>query len=280
GARLPDGSAIAYLSADTRLFATAERQDAHSYGAPGRRFKYSPTHDDVACCCTPNAVRLLPQLVSRMWLRLPGEPGIAAVAYGPCELRTTVAGVPIRIVEETAYPFSDTVELILEPERPVELTLLLREPGWAGYMHVGVSGGEPVFQEGWCRIRRRWVAGDRVRIDFRPEVRAEPYANGEVAAMRGPLQFVLPLEHRLVSIRDYPLPGFHDYDVTPVDLAQGYRIPLLDAAAPELGLDFAGDAAAAGDRPWDASPLTLSGPGARLVPMGATILRRASFPIR
>ena len=48
-------------------------------------------------------------------------------------------------------------------------------------------------------------------------------------------------------------------------------------------VDFAGDAAPAGDRgdrPWDASPFVLRAGGTTLVPMGATILRRASFPIR
>ena len=129
GARLPDGSAIAYLSADTRLRATADRRDAHSPGAPGRRFKYSPTHDDVACCCNPNAVRVLPQFVARMWQRLDAsEEGVAAVAYGPSELRTRIAGVEVRLVEETGYPFEDAVEVAIEPERPVEFTLLLRRP--------------------------------------------------------------------------------------------------------------------------------------------------------
>ena len=105
-------------------------------------------------------------------------------------------------------------------------------------------------------------------------------ANGEVAVLRGPLQYAAPLDHRMDVIRSYEVEGFHDYDVHPVDIAQGYRMPVLDAQAPGLGLTF--EARAGGDRslPWDeARPLLRHG-DATLVPLGCTLLRRAAFPIR
>ena len=280
GARLPDGSAIAYLSADTRLRATAERRDAHSPGAPGRRFKYSPTHDDVACCCNPNAVRVLPQFVARMWQRLDApEEGLAAVAYGPCELSWRMAGVGVGIVEETGYPFDDDVELAIEPERPVEFTLLLRRPEWTGTMDVTATGTEPRLSGGWWRMRKIWAPGDRVRITFSWRVRAEAYANGEVAVLRGPLQYAWPVDHRLEPTRDYEIVGFHDYDVVPRDASEGYRAAVLDRAAPDLGLQFE-RSADVGDRPWDAAPAILRAGAATLVPLGCTVLRRAAFPAR
>jgi hypothetical protein len=278
GARMPNGSAIAYLSADTRLLASAARPDSHSHGLPGRRYKFSPTHDDVACCCNPNAVRFLPQLVSRMWLRSAGDPGLAAVVYGPCELRTQVGDVQIRIVEETEYPFSDTVDFLVLPERPVEFTLTLRQPGWAGSMDVTGTGVDPVPGDGWLRLRKLWAAGDRVRVRFAWDVRAEAYGNGEVAALRGPLQYALPLDHRLEATRDYPVAGLHDYDVLPRDLAQGYRIPMLDAQAPGLGLTFEARAAGDPERPWDDACYLLHVGETTLMPMGCTLLRRAAFP--
>ncbi len=279
GARLPDGSAIAYLSADTRLLATAGRRDSHAPAGPGGRFKYSPTHDDVACCCNPNAVRLLPQFVSRMWLRLGSGEGFAAMAYGPCTLHATVAGTRVEILEETGYPFSDSVEFVLTPERPVEFTLLLRQPAWAGTMDVSVAGAEAVLLGGWWRIRKRWTPGERVSVRFSWQVRPETYANGESALLRGPLQYALPLEHRLLPTRDYPVPSLHDYDVLPRDIAQGYRIPVLDRAAPDLGLAFE-SRASGGDLPWDAPASVLLQGDTALVPLGCTVLRRAAFPLR
>jgi hypothetical protein len=280
GARLPDGRAVAYLSADTRLAATAERVDSYSMGAAGLRYKYSPTHDDVACCCNPNAVRLLPQFVSRMWMRLAADDGLAAVAYGPCELHTSMDGVGITVLEETDYPFSDEIELVITPERPVELTLALRRPAWAGEMRVTVGRATKVDAGGWVRLRKVWTAGDRVRVEFFWRVRSESYANGEVAVLRGPLQYALPVEHRLVATRSYDVPGFHDYDVLPVDDAQGYRIPVLDAGAPDLGFRFEARSAGDAERPWDEPRCLLRTGGTALAPIGATLLRRAAFPVR
>ena len=278
GARLPDGRALAYLSADTRLLATAERADSYSLESAGRRYKYSPTHDDVACCCNPNAVRLLPQLVSRMWMGLAGEEGVTAAAYGPCELRTRVASVALTVTEETEYPFSDAIELTVSPERPAEFTLELRKPAWAGTMHVEAPGAADVAG-GWYRIRRVWKPGDRVRVAFDWRARAEPYGNGEVAVLRGPLQFAVPVEHRMEATRRYEVAGFADYDVTPADVGAGYRIPVLDARAPDLGLQLERRPADA-DRPWDGAPLALRHADATLVPLGCTVLRRAAFPLR
>ena len=280
GARLPDGRAIAYLSVDTRLLATAQRQDSYSSGAPGRRFTYSPTHDDVACCCNPNAVRFLPQFVSRMWMRLPSDGGFTAVAYGPCELKASLGNVGVTILEETDYPFSDSIDFVVSPERAVEFSLVLRRPDCAGDMDVAAPGADAVCADGWYRIRKTWRAGDRVRVTFAWKVRSEPYGNCEVAVLRGPLQYAVPLDHRLDIIRGYEVEGFHDYDVYPVDMAQGYRIPVLDSQAPELGLTF--EARAGGDRshPWDETPFLLRSGEATLAPLGCTLLRRAAFPIR
>ena len=280
GARLPDGRAIAYLSADTRLAATASRPDSYSLDAAGLRYKYSPTHDDVACCCNPNAVRLLPQLVSRMWMRLGSEDGLAAVVYGPCEVRTDVAGVAVAIREETGYPFSDSIEFTVTPEREVAFALLLRAPAWAGAMRVEAAGADAPCAGGWCRIRSTWRPGDRVRVSFAWQVRGEPYANGEVAVHRGPLMFALPLAHRLAATRTYAVAGLCDYDVTPTDIADGYRVPVLDGRAVDLGLACEWSGGGSADRPWDAAPLVLRTGGATLVPLGCTVLRRAAFPVR
>ena len=202
-------------------------------------------------------MRVLPQFISRMWLRLPRTRASPPPPMARASCRPRSATWRVTIVEETAYPFDDSIDFIVSPERAVEFTLVLRKPGWAGDMEVTAPGAEPSCADGWWRIRKTWQAGDRVRVTFAWRVRTEPYANGEVAVLRGPLQYALPLAHRLDVIRSYPVPGFHDYDVHPVDIAQGYRIPVLDAQAPDLGLTF--EARAGGDRslPWDEARLLL-----------------------
>ncbi len=119
-----------------------------------------------------------------------------------------------------------------------------------------------------------------MQVTFSWRVRSEAYGKGEMAVLRGPLQFALPLEHRLEAIRSCRVPGFHDYDVHPVDVAEGHRIPVLDSRRPELGFALERRGGGHGARPWDEAPLRLRSGEATLVPLGCTILRRAAFPIR
>jgi len=280
GARTPDGRAIGYLSADTRLAALVSRPDSHSGGAPGRRYKYSPTHDDVACCCNPNAVRLLPQFVSRMWMRAASGEGLIAAAYGPCELRVAVGDSAVTVTEETGYPFSDEIEFVISPSRPVAFTMAFRRPQWAGQMRLAAGGAEVAMTDDWYRVTRTWKPGDRVRLAFEGQVRAEAYGNGEVAVLRGPLMYAVPLVSRLEVIRSYRVPGFYDYDVRPADIAQGYRVPVLDSRRADLGLALERRACGNGNRPWDEPGLRLLGGEATLVPLGCTVLRRAAFPVK
>jgi DUF1680 family protein len=106
GARLPDGRGISYLTSDTRLYATADLPDSHSLFAGGHgRFKISPTHEDVACCCNPNAVRLMPHFVRAMWMQV-GDSGLAAVLYGPCSLAANIGKTAVTVTEKTDYPFA------------------------------------------------------------------------------------------------------------------------------------------------------------------------------
>ena len=85
GARFADGTGICYLSAENRLEALASRPDSYTFFHTAGRFKYSPTHEDVAVCCNPNAVRLTPHYVSRMWMQLRDRPGVAAGDVRPID---------------------------------------------------------------------------------------------------------------------------------------------------------------------------------------------------
>jgi DUF1680 family protein len=120
GSRQPDGSAILYCSHENRLSIHDEI---------GKRQRFSPTHQQVAVCCSRNAARVASYFVSNAWMRPRGsEPALALALYGPCEVNTHVAGVPIKIKEETRYPYEGTVEITLNPNKPISFCLWLRNP--------------------------------------------------------------------------------------------------------------------------------------------------------
>lgn len=279
GARLPDGRGLSYLTPDTRLAATPDRPDSYSHlhGHHGR-FKFSPTHEDVACCCNPNATRLLPHYLSRMWMRLTDRAGVVALLYGPCTLKTEINGVPVTIEQDTTYPFEETLRFAVTPERPVAFTLQLRQPAWA--KAFAVLGATARATAGYINLEKTWTAGDTFSVTFTASVDVVPYPTGEYAVRRGPLQYVLPVAHTARAIKTYSHSGFKDEELIPQNVAAAYAPMILEAALPDYGLQFARVTQNDASHPWAAPPICLQSAQATLIPLGTALLRRAAFPLQ
>ena len=277
GARRADGRAISYLTSDTRLDAVASRPDSYSLltGRHGR-FKLSPTHDDVACCCNPNATRLLPHYVSSMWMARVDQPGLVALAYGPGELRTTVGTSAVVIRQETRYPFEDEVRFTVEVSSPTRMSVALRWPAWV--RHASVDGVEAVERAGWLVIERRWEGGVSFTLRLDTPVRAEAYAGGEIAVLRGPLQFVEPIPHVVRTLESLERAAWPDEELVPLDVRDIAAVtPLVEPSAEDCGFEVTRPAQGDPDDPWAWVPVALERSGVRLVPMGCAPLRRAAF---
>jgi DUF1680 family protein len=276
GARAADGKALGYLCSDTRLEATARRPDSYSLlnGKHGR-YKLSPTHDDIACCCNPNSTRLLPHYVSSMWLGRTDSLGLVALAYGPSDLRTTIDGTAFNILQETLYPFEDQVRFTVDAAAPVRLTLWLRRPAWGSAFHL--DGIEGVERDGWIVIEREWHGRRSFTLRFDVPVRAETYPTGEVAVLRGPLQFVQAIPHRS---RERPVaarPHWPDCELYADSAATQETLPIVDPRRKDLGFALEPFKTNATDSPWHQPPLRLRNGGITLVPLGCAALRRADF---
>jgi DUF1680 family protein len=121
--RLADGTAITYLTTDNRLHCDGLAPDGVS---KDRSNKFSPTQADVAVCCNPNATTVAALYVRGLWMRH-ARGGLAAVLYGPCTVTTTVRDTKVRIEERTHYPFENTIEFTMQPEREIEFPLFFRD---------------------------------------------------------------------------------------------------------------------------------------------------------
>jgi hypothetical protein len=146
-------------------------------------------------CCTANFHQGWPKFTASLWMGT-RDGGLVAAAYAPSEVRTqVVAGVPVTIVEDTEYPFRDTIVLTIDPKRPARFPLLVRIPGWATAAQVTVNGvAEPATRAGtFHRIDRTWKAGDRVLLRFPMTIRASRWFNESIALERGPLVFSLAI---------------------------------------------------------------------------------------
>jgi hypothetical protein len=108
-------------------------------------------------------------------------------------------GSPIRLTQQTKYPWEGVVDMTVDPGKPGEFTLFLRVPAWSGRSSIEVNGrAVPGVAAGrYVPVKRTWQAGDRLRLtlDVSPRLTASnPRVRenlGKVAVERGPLVYCM-----------------------------------------------------------------------------------------
>ena len=155
-------------------------------------------------CCTCNMHQGWPKLVQNLWYATP-DAGLAALLYAPSEVEATVAdGVRVRIIEETRYPFEETVQFKIEPEKPVSFPLRLRLPDWTARARITINDqpAEPTVRGRELTLQRRWGKGDTVKVLFPAEVRTSRWVENSVAIQRGPLVYALRIEEEWRNVKN------------------------------------------------------------------------------
>jgi len=201
-----DGRSTAYLVADNQAAATREM---------GTRWDYSPTHDDVAVCCVPNAARILPIIAERMVMQ--SDAGLSVHLYGPMETSTELSGSTIVLRQETAFPF-DAHVIIHVGADDVRFDVELRIPAWCAEFTVETTGASDVTEE-WqgdrVRLTGTWGPRSQIRVSLPQALRTVRAVDGRVALVVGPLVYSVPIAHHAVPQRKYSVGGYADLDLVP-----------------------------------------------------------------
>ena len=177
GARLPDDRGVTYCKTDNcnhldgKLLGYSRKDKGIGYGEKDDRYKYSPTHLDVAQCCAPQSTRCYPYYVANMWMR--SDKGIAAVMFGPSVLNTTIQGTNVEVKEITNYPFEDKIEFVVSPEKEIAFEMTIRIPEWAKKYDVIAKGAVIKRAGDYCTISKNWKKGDKISLDFKPTLVAK-----------------------------------------------------------------------------------------------------------
>lgn len=152
-------------------------------------------------CCTAALNRILPDYVQSMWMTT-RDGGVAAALYGPCSFGVELASGRFSVVEETSYPFDETLVLRLCEVPDDVMPLHLRIPSWCGKAEISLNGSpvDPVVKRGFAVVSRKWSAGDVVRLRFPMTVevgRQDDYMDTRKSyryITRGPLLFAKALD--------------------------------------------------------------------------------------
>jgi len=186
-------------------------------------------------CCTANFHQGWPKFAASLFLlsgaqESAAHDGLVAAVYAPCEVRTTLRGIPVHIVEETGYPFHGAVRFTVNPAAPLAFPMQFRVPQWAAGVTLTVNGRpEPAPMPGsFARIEREWKAGDRVEIVFPMPPRVSRWFHDSVAVERGPLVFSYGIGESWVKLNERGLAS--DWQVFPTT-PWNYALH-VDAASP------------------------------------------------
>lgn len=168
-------------------------------------------------CCPSNLARFMVSVPGYAYA-VRGDTAYVNLFVGG-EADVEVGGTPVKITQDTDYPWEGTIRLTVAPSRPGEFGLAVRIPGWAQgrpipsdlyrYVNARPEGAAPISltvngervsvnpRRGFVTVHRRWRRGDAVelrlpmpirRVLARDEVQDD---RGMVALERGPLVYCL-----------------------------------------------------------------------------------------
>jgi hypothetical protein len=211
-------------------------------------------------CCTANFHQGWPKFAAALFMAstsdsVQGTPGLVAAAYAPCEVRTSLGGTAIHVVEETDYPFRGTVRFTVNPAAPVRFPLHLRIPAWAAGTAIQVNGKTmpAPTANSFAQIERVWTRGDKVEMVFLMQPRISRWFNDSIAVERGPLVFSYGIGENWVKLRDRGMTA--DWQVFPA--SQWNYTLKIDSGTPAKSVSVAESDVSEGAFTRSHAPVTL-----------------------
>ena len=194
-------------------------------------------------CCPANLARLLAHLPGFVYARRGDELFVNLFVASDADVELDAGKV--RVVQETSYPWEGRVLVTFFPEKPVEITVRLRVPGWArgepvpsdlyrfadnapASPDLKVNGVEAplTLEAGFASVRRVFEEGDGLELTIpmparRVAANDSVEANrGKLALQRGPLVYAAEAVDNGGRVLDLVLPK-------EVELEATYRDDLL-----------------------------------------------------
>ena len=176
-------------------------------------------------CCTSNLHQGWPKFVQNLWYAT-ADNGVAALVYAPSNVTAKVAnGIEVRIQEQTAYPFDETIRFNISfadsKAKEAFFPFHVRIPAWCEQPVLKVNG--KLVQTDACsgqiaRVNREWKEGDVLTLELPMKVAVSRWYDNGAVVERGPLLYALKMDEKWVKktmepekVREY---GEWYYEVT------------------------------------------------------------------
>ena len=188
------------------------------------RFTSRQREDWYYCpCCPPNVCRTLVMMPQFVYAVRGNDLYVNLFVASTAEVTTEQGKVTLTL--ETGYPWDGAMRMTIQSERPVELALRIRVPGWVKghpvptdlYRYVDAKAEPVIFnvngrqvetpqKKAYAVIRRTWRNGDTLRWEFpMPIRRVLAHEAVKVDARRwGVCAEAMP-RHRAVAVERGPI---------------------------------------------------------------------------
>jgi hypothetical protein len=237
GATTPDMWAHQYDQQSNQVVVSAAKREWTTNGDYSNIYGLMP---DFACCLA-NMHQGWPKFVESMWMAT-NDNGLIAVTYGPSRVKAIVGnGREVTILEETDYPFTGRIKLIISTEKPVRFPIYFRIPGWGSAKITYSNKNESGTAGSTVKLFNKWKDGDQINIDIPLDLRYENRYNNSVSLLRGPLYFSLRIEKEFkktkINYDNFGYKGSIDWEILPKS-DWNYGI-LIDKENPERNVSVA-----------------------------------------
>ena len=168
-------------------------------------------------CCRYTCHMGWPKFIQNSWAAT-SDGGLALLTYGPVTVNSTVAGQPVQVSVDTAYPFEEQVRIQIGLTNSLNFPLQVRIPGWCTNATVSVNGQNQagVTSGTFLHLQRTWTNGDMVVLNFPMSIRTQSGPSRAIAISRGPLVYSLRIGENWTTNTADPLGlGFNEYLIQP-----------------------------------------------------------------
>lgn len=148
-------------------------------------------HYGIACCPS-NMARFMPSVGNYIYSSKDNE--LLVNLYIGSEAALKLGNLPVRIVQQTNYPYDGRISISVDPENPVNAKIKLLIPDWCKSYAAKVNGKavKKNIESGYLSIDRAWKKGDRIELNLDMPVVLESDEHvkenaGRRAVRKGPL---------------------------------------------------------------------------------------------
>jgi DUF1680 family protein len=169
-------------------------------------------------CCTCNLHQGWPKFVQNLWYAT-ADNGLAALVYSASTVRAKVAdGIEVTFVEETNYPFDESIRFTYNTDKDVTFPFHLRIPAWCEQASVSINGKLLEEYQGnqVIKIERTWKKDDVVELVLPMTVSVSRWFERSAAVEYGPLVFALRIGELWKWVENSDIYGDY-YEVFPTN---------------------------------------------------------------